>query len=47
MNDEEWEIYYDLRYRTFREELNLSRGSEKNDGDTNNEHVGLYVDNLL
>ncbi|GAB5418403.1 MAG: GNAT family N-acetyltransferase [Crocinitomicaceae bacterium] len=44
---EEWEAYYDLRYRILREPLNKPRGSEKNDGDSTGIHLALYVDQEL
>ena len=44
---EEWEAYFDLRYRILREPLNQPRGSEQNDGDSSGEHFALYEANKL
>lgn len=44
---QEWEAYYDLRYRILREPLNQPRGSEKNDGDTDGIHFALYENDTL
>ncbi len=44
---QEWEDYYDLRYRILREPLNKPRGSEKNDGDSTGIHLALYDNNVL
>lgn len=41
---EEWETYYDLRYRVLREPLYQPRGSERNDGDETGEHFALFED---
>ncbi|WP_430404338.1 GNAT family N-acetyltransferase [Fluviicola sp.] len=38
---EEWDSYYDLRYRILREPLGKERGSERNDGDENGIHFAL------
>ena len=40
--EDEWEDYYDLRYRVLRQPLNQPRGSEKNDGDEDGIHFALY-----
>ncbi len=45
--DEEWSLYYDLRYRVLREPLHQPLGSEKNDGDETGIHFGLYEENEL
>jgi predicted GNAT family N-acyltransferase len=39
---EEWEDYYDLRYRILRAPLNQPIGSEKNEGDETGIHFALY-----
>lgn len=44
---EEWDSYYDLRYRILREPLGKERGSERNDGDENGNHFALYENNKL
>ena len=46
-NQEEWEAYYDLRYRIIREPLNQPRGSERNDGDQTGIHLALYDNDQL
>jgi len=40
--DQEWEAYYDLRYRVLRAPLHQPRGSEKNEGDVTGIHLALY-----
>lgn len=45
--EQEWDNYYDLRYRVLREPLNQPRGSERNDGDQSGQHLALYVDDKL
>lgn len=45
--EEEWEDYYDLRYRVLREPLNQPRGSERNEGDETGIHFALYDDGKL
>jgi len=44
---EEWEDYYDLRFRVLREPLGQSRGSERNEGDETGIHFALYHDKSL
>lgn len=44
---EEWEKYYDLRYRILRKPLNQPKGSEKNDGDQIGIHFALYQEKVL
>lgn len=39
---EEWEMYYDLRFRILREPLGKERGSERNEGDANGQHLALF-----
>lgn len=45
--EQEWEAYYDLRFRILREPLNQSRGSEKNDGDTDGIHFALFENEVI
>lgn len=45
--EEEWEAYYDLRYRILREPLSQPRGSEHNEGDVTGEHFALYDNSVL
>jgi predicted GNAT family N-acyltransferase len=45
--DEEWEDYYDLRYRVLRAPLDQPRGSEHNEGDTTGIHFALYDNGKL
>jgi predicted GNAT family N-acyltransferase len=45
--DEEWEDYYDLRYRILRKPLNQPIGSERNDGDETGIHFALYDKGVL
>lgn len=45
--EQEWEAYYDLRYRILREPLNQPRGSERNDGDATGIHLALYEAGIL
>ncbi len=44
---EEWEAYFDLRFRVLREPLNQPRGSERNEADATGIHFGLYLENQL
>jgi GNAT superfamily N-acetyltransferase len=44
---EEWESYYDLRYRVLRAPLNQERGSERNEGDAIGQHFALYDKGIL
>lgn len=46
-NEQEWENYFDLRYRILREPLGKERGSEKNDGDKTGEHICIYDNSIL
>lgn len=39
---EEWEAYYDLRFRILREPWNQPRGSERNDGDVTALHFAVW-----
>jgi predicted GNAT family N-acyltransferase len=45
--DQEWNAYYDLRFRVLREPLNQPLGSERNDGDTSGIHFTLYDDSVI
>ncbi|MBU2020264.1 MAG: GNAT family N-acetyltransferase [Bacteroidetes bacterium] len=45
--EDEWEDYYDLRYRVLRAPLNQPVGSEKNEGDETGIHFALYEDKDL
>lgn len=45
--DQEWEAYYDLRYRILRAPLNQLRGSERNEGDVTGIHFALYEHHSL
>lgn len=40
--EQEWEAYYDLRYRVLRAPLNQPRGSERNEGDLTGIHLALF-----
>lgn len=44
---EEWDAYYDLRYRILREPLGKERGSERNEGDETGRHFALYENRQL
>ncbi len=44
---EEWEDYYDLRYRVLRKPLDQPPGSERNEGDATGVHFALYDDGKL
>lgn len=39
---EEWEAYYNLRFRILREPWNQPRGSERNDGDKTAHHFAVW-----
>lgn len=39
---QEWESYYDLRFRILREPWNEPRGSERNDGDATAQHFAVW-----
>jgi predicted GNAT family N-acyltransferase len=41
-NEQEWDAYFDLRYRILREPLGQPRGSERNDGDETGIHFALF-----
>lgn len=44
---QEWEDYYDLRYRILRKPLDQPLGSEKNEGDLTGVHFALYDEGVL
>lgn len=44
---EEWELYYDLRYRILREPLGKERGSERNEGDATGIHIAMWENDSL
>lgn len=44
---EEWEAYYDLRYRILRKPLGQVRGSERNDGDETGIHFALFEEGSI
>lgn len=44
---EEWEEYYDLRYRILREPLGQPRGSERNDADLTGIHFALFEEDRI
>lgn len=45
--DDEWDDYYELRYRILRKPLNQPRGSERNEGDETGIHFALYDKGVL
>lgn len=44
---DDWDVYYDLRYRILREPLGKERGSERNEGDETGIHFALYENDAL
>lgn len=46
-SEQEWEKYYDLRYRILRKPLGQPLGSEKNEGDETGIHFALFENNQL
>jgi predicted GNAT family N-acyltransferase len=46
-SQQDWDAYYDLRYRILREPLGKERGSERNDGDATGIHFALYENDRL
>ena len=46
-SSEEWDAYYDLRYRILREPLAQKRGSERNEGDETGIHFALFEDGII
>jgi predicted GNAT family N-acyltransferase len=45
--EQEWEDYYNLRFRVLRAPLNQPLGSERNDGDKTGIHFALYENEQL
>lgn len=46
-NQEEWEAYYDLRYRILRKPWNQVRGSERNEADAYAIHLAYFEQNRI
>lgn len=46
-SEQEWEQYYDLRYRVLREPLGQPRGTEKNEGDETGIHFAYFEDGKI
>jgi len=46
-NEQEWNAYYDLRYRILRQPLGQAIGSERNEGDTTGIHFALYEEHVV
>lgn len=44
---DEWEAYFDLRYRILRAPFDKPRGSERNEGDATGIHFALYQNEVL
>jgi predicted GNAT family N-acyltransferase len=47
VSEQDWNAYYDLRYRILREPLGKERGSERNEGDETGVHFTLVEKNVL
>lgn len=47
VSEQDWDVYYDLRYRILREPLGKERGSERNEGDETGVHFTLVENNEL
>ena len=47
VSEQDWDAYYDLRYRILREPLGKERGSERNEGDETGVHFTLVENNEL
>lgn len=45
--EQEWEAYYDLRYRILRAPLNQPVGSERNEGDATGNHFALFKNQTM
>jgi len=45
--ENEWESYYDLRYRILRQPWNQPRGSERNEGDDSAIHVAFFENTII
>lgn len=46
-SEQDWNAYYDLRYRILREPLGKERGSERHEGDETGIHFALYENTVL
>lgn len=46
-NEQEWNAYFDLRYRILRQPLGQALGSERNDGDETGIHFALFEDERI
>lgn len=46
-NENEWESYYDLRFRVLRAPLSQPLGSEKNEGDETGIHFALFENDKI
>ncbi|WP_294674928.1 GNAT family N-acetyltransferase [uncultured Fluviicola sp.] len=46
-SEQDWDAYYDLRYRILREPLGKERGSERNEGDETGIHFTLVENNVF
>jgi GNAT superfamily N-acetyltransferase len=44
---DEWNFYYDLRFRILREPLGQIRGTEKNEGDQTGIHFALFENEVI
>ena len=44
---EEWDQYFDLRYRVLREPWKQARGSERNEGDVQAEHFAYFFEDRI
>lgn len=45
--EQEWEAYYDLRFRILREPWNEPRGSERNEEDKTEQHFSVWVNGKI
>lgn len=45
--EQEWEAYYDLRFRILRAPLNQPVGSERNEGDATGKHFALFENQTI
>lgn len=45
--DQEWEAYYNLRYKILRAPLNQPLGSERSDGDLTGQHFALFHEGTI
>lgn len=44
---QEWDAYFDLRYRILRQPWKQPLGSEKNEGDASAEHFAVWIDGVI